>query len=72
MKTHIDIDETVLASVQRLGGYTTKREAVHAALTDHARRLAALKLLAMRGTRRWQGDLDDLRETRFPEWDASA
>jgi Arc/MetJ family transcription regulator len=72
MNIHIDIDETLLASVQRLGGYTTKREAVHAALGDHARRMAALKLLALRGTRRWQGDLDDVRKARFPEWDAPA
>ena len=72
MKTHIDIDDAVLASVQRLGAYTTKREAVHAALADHARRLAALKLLALRDTRPWQGDLDETRKARFPEWDTPA
>ena len=69
MKTHIDIDDTVLASVRKLGGYSSKREAVHAALTDHARRLAASKLLALRGSRRWEGDLDEMRASRFPAWD---
>ena len=69
MKTHIDIDDEVLASVQELGGYATKREAVHAALTELARRLAARKLLEMRGKLKWQGDLDKMRRSRFPDWD---
>lgn len=69
MKTHIDIDEAVLSSVQQLGGYATKREAVHAALTDLARRLAARRLLEMRGAFEWQGDLNEVREPRFPGWD---
>ena len=34
MKTHIDIDGDVLASVQELGGFATKREAVNTALAD--------------------------------------
>ena len=49
MKTHIDIDGDALASVQALGGFATKREAVNAALTEIARKLAARKLLEMRG-----------------------
>ncbi len=69
MKTHIDIDEKVLSSVQALGGYATKREAVHAALTHMARRLAARELLKMRGTMNWQGDLNQVREPRFAGWD---
>ena len=68
MKTHIDIDEAVLSSVQQLGGYATKREAVHAALTHLARRLAARQLLALRGQLDWQGDLNEVREPRFPGW----
>ncbi len=66
MKTHIDIDSAALASVQALGGFATKREAVNAALTDFARKLAARKLLEMRGKVPWDGDLDAQRKSRFP------
>ena len=69
MKTHIDIDSEALASVQALGGFATKREAVNAALTDFARKLAARKLLEMRGTVVWEGNLDLRRGSRFPGWD---
>ena len=70
MKTHIDIDGDTLASVQALGGFATKREAVNAALTELARKLAARKLLEMRGTMAWEGDLTAQRATRFPHWNA--
>lgn len=69
LKTHIDIDGDVLASVQELGGFATKREAVNAASTELARELAARKLLDMRGKLAWAGELDDRRRARFPEWD---
>ena len=69
MKTHIDIDGDVLASVQELGGFATKREAVNTALVDLARKLAARKLLEMRGKLKWGGDLDTQRRSRFPGWD---
>lgn len=71
MKTHIDIDDAVLASVQLLGGFVTKREAVHAALTDLARRLAARQSLDMQGQFDWQGELHEVREPRLPGWDAA-
>ena len=69
MKTHIDIDSDVLEAVQQLGGFATKREAVNAALTEMARKLAARKLLGMRGKLKWEGDLDAQRKSRFPDWD---
>ena len=69
MKTHIEIDDEVLASVQELGGFATKREAVHAALAELARKLAARKLLDMRGTLKWDANLDKQRRSRFPGWD---
>lgn len=60
-RTNIDIDDEVIARVQRQYGLRTKREAVDFAL----RRLLVLPMtrqeaLAMRGTG-WDGDLDELR-----------
>ena len=47
----------------------TKREAVSAALTELARKLAAHKLLHLRGKLDWAGELDAQRRSRLPEWD---
>ena len=69
MKIRIDIDGDALASVQALGGFATKRDAVNAALTDFARKLAAHKLLEMRGKVTWEGELDAQRGPRFPGWE---
>ncbi|MBS0366271.1 MAG: type II toxin-antitoxin system VapB family antitoxin [Proteobacteria bacterium] len=64
MKTHIDIDEKLLKQVMELGGLTTKRAAVQAALTQYANLLARQGLLAMRGKVEWIGDLDQMRASR--------
>ena len=69
MKTHIYIEGDALATGQELGGFATKREAVNAALTEFARKLAARKLLQMRGKVTWGGDPDAQRNSRFPGWD---
>lgn len=51
-KTHIDIDEDLLAQVAAITGTTTKRDTVEAALLNtlrHERRRAAAERLIARG-----------------------
>jgi len=65
-RTNIDIDDEVLARVQRTYGLRTKREAVDFAL----RRLLVEPMsrdeaLALEGTG-WAGDLDELRAAGKP------
>ena len=70
MKTHLDLDGALLEKVQTLGGYATKRQAVDAALRDHARRLAARQLYEMRGA--FADDFASVSEPeppRFPTWE---
>ena len=60
-RTNIDLDEALINEVMERYGFTTKREAVHAAL----QRLAPAPMtreeaLAMRGFG-WEGDLDAMR-----------
>jgi len=60
-RTNIDIDDALIREVMGRHGFSTKREAVDAAL----RRLAPKPMsrdeaLSMRGTG-WSGDLDALR-----------
>lgn len=64
MRTNINIDEVVLAEVQRLTGARTKREAVDLALRELVARYRRLDLLNVRGEVRWDGDLAKSRTGR--------
>jgi Arc/MetJ family transcription regulator len=62
MATHIDLDPELLEQAVALGGFTTKKAAVNAALAEYIRASKRQQLLALRGKVPWQGDLDALRE----------
>jgi Arc/MetJ family transcription regulator len=64
MRTNIDIDDEVMAEVQRLTGAGTKREAVDLALRELVARYRRLDLLRLRGKVRWEGDLARSRSAR--------
>ncbi len=64
MKTHVEVDEALLAEVIRLGPFGTKKAAIHAALVELSKALKRRELLALRGKVRWQGDLGQLRAAR--------
>jgi Arc/MetJ family transcription regulator len=64
MRTNIDIDEQAIREVQRLTGARTKREAVDLALRDLIARYERSKILDLRGTVRWEGDLERSRRAR--------
>ncbi len=66
MKTHVEVDESVLIAVQTLGGFSTKKAAIQAALAEYLNTLKRQQLLALRGKVQWQGDLNSLRSTRHP------
>jgi len=67
MRTHVELDDTLLEQVIRLGGFPTKKAAINAALAELSRALKRRQLLALRGKIRWQGDLDQLRAPRVSE-----
>jgi Arc/MetJ family transcription regulator len=67
-RTNIDIDDELVAEVMRRFGVATKKEAVDLAL----RRLVGVPvsrefLLRLEGVG-WEGDLEDLRSERAPEF----
>lgn len=64
MKTHVDVDASVLQEVMRRGNFASKKTAINTALADYLRKLKRLDLLAMRGNVPWVGDLDALRTNR--------
>ena len=64
MKTHIELDDKLLAEVFELGGFATKKAAVNTALAEYVKLLKRRELLEMRGKIRWEGDLDEMRMDR--------
>lgn len=69
MRTHIDLDENLVAQVVAMGHFPTKKAAIHAALMELAKTLKRRQLLALRGKIAWDGDLDQLRAMRNTETD---
>ncbi|MGL4312970.1 MAG: type II toxin-antitoxin system VapB family antitoxin [Sphingomonas sp.] len=65
MRTNIEIDDQLMADAMKATGANTKREAVEEALRRSVR--AARQLEALKGLRGigWEGDLDDMRTSKY-------
>ncbi len=66
MRTNIELDDELIAYVQREGGHKTKREAVEAALKEYRRRLAMRALLDMAGQVEFAASAAELRGKALP------
>lgn len=64
MRTNIVIDEELMDEARRVAGTSTKRETVELALRELVRRRERRATLELRGTVRWDGDLDRSRSAR--------
>lgn len=64
MRTHVDLDEQLIDQVVELGGFPSKKAAIHAALAQFLKSLKRQQLLALRGKVAWRGDLAELRRSR--------
>jgi len=64
MRTNIDIDDQLLARAQELARTPTKKATVEYALRELVRRRERSKVLELRGTVDWEGDLDVSRSGR--------
>jgi Arc/MetJ family transcription regulator len=64
MRTHVDLDENLLAQVVALGHFPSKKAAIQAALIEFTKTLKRRQLIGLRGKVPWEGDLDELRSSR--------
>lgn len=65
MRTNIDIDESLMAEAMDALGAKTKRETVQKALSEAVRIKRQLRALEeLRGIG-WEGDLDDMRTSKY-------
>ena len=63
-RTNLVLDESVLSEAQRLSGERTYSGTVMRALEDFVRRAQARRILELRGSGAWEGDLDEMRQDR--------
>jgi Arc/MetJ family transcription regulator len=59
MRTTIDIDDALIRKAMRLGGLTTKKAAVEAALRLLIQTHSQVRIRRLRGKVKWEGNLDD-------------
>lgn len=66
-RTNIVIDDELVAKAKQLYGFETTREVVDFALRRLVGSGSREGFRKLRGTG-WEGDLDEMRQTRFPDW----
>lgn len=63
MRTNMEIDDALMAQALKLGGFKTKKAAVEEGLRLLVRTKAQGRLRGLRGKLRWEGSLEDERES---------
>lgn len=69
MRTNIDIDDELLKRAMERTGLKTKKATVEEALRRLVRVGEQSRIRELRGKIHWIGDLDEMREGRFIDWD---
>jgi len=63
-RTNIVLDDELVARAKEMTGITTTKGVVHHALAELVRHKRQRELLELRGQIEWEGDLDEMRQTR--------
>jgi Arc/MetJ family transcription regulator len=66
-RTNLVVDDRLIERAMRLYGLRTKREAIDLALRRLVGEYEPRDMLDLEGTG-WEGNLDEMRATRFPDW----
>jgi len=64
MRTHIVLDDDLIERAQKLTGIKTRREVVQEALRTLILLREQGEVRSLRGTLKWEGDLDEMRQSR--------
>jgi Arc/MetJ family transcription regulator len=60
-RTNVVLDERLLEEATRLSGEKTYSAAISRALDEFVRRVKARRILELRGSGQWEGDLAEMR-----------
>jgi Arc/MetJ family transcription regulator len=65
MRTNIVLDEKLIEKGKKYTGINTKKDLVDFALRELIKREERKKTLALKGKLHWEGDLEEMRRSRF-------
>ena len=68
MRTNIDIDDVLMRRALSATGLRTKKAVVEEALKLLVRLKGQERLKELGGAIAWEGDIDAMRQNRFPDW----
>lgn len=71
MRTNVDIDDELIRRAMAMSGKPTKRAVVEEALRLVVQLKRQEEIGKLFGKVRWEGNLDEMRASRFPDWDES-
>ncbi|MGV3278739.1 type II toxin-antitoxin system VapB family antitoxin [Rickettsiales bacterium LUAb2] len=64
LRTNIELDEKLVDEAIKLSNKKTKKEVVNYALVELINKLKRQKILELQGKVNWEGNLDDMRQSR--------
>ena len=67
MRTNIVLDDTLVERAQKLTGIKTKRAVVEEGLRTLILLREQAEIRSLRGKVKWEGDLEQMRQSRFQE-----
>jgi Arc/MetJ family transcription regulator len=67
MRTNIDLDDKLVKKGMNYTGIRTKKDLVEFALRELIRRKERKRILGLKGKLRWEGNLDEMRSSRFDD-----
>lgn len=67
MRTNIVIDEELMKKGIRYTGLKTKKDVVNFALRELIQRKERKDILSLKGKLHWEGDLEEMRRSRFDD-----
>ncbi len=71
MRTNVEIDDELMRQAMKASGKSTKKAVVEEALRLVVQLKKQEGILKLFGKVQWEGDLDEMRTSRFPDWDGS-
>ena len=66
-RTNIVIDDELVEKGMKYTGIRTKKDLVDFALRELIRRKERKRILGLKGKLRWEGNLDEMRSSRFDD-----
>ena len=72
MRTNIEIDDKLITRAMDLSGKVTKKAVVEEAMRLTVQLHSQAEALRQLWGIGWEGNLDEMRASRFPDWDSRA